>query len=284
MVIERAPLEDELGDVLEKALRLAALTENELAERAELDLERIADAIDYRGEFTVEEIDRLAGALNLNAIGLRAVASKHYPLPEIAGLPCCLYPMRMAHGIGVANAYVVADCSRTSGILFDTGTDGEALRRVWPDQIKHIEAVCLTHCETEHLGGLAEVRRRWGDVPVFGPATSRGHPGIVPIGDGGELELGGFTISVWRTPGHSEAHNCYVVRRPAVKRAVPLLLSGDLLFAGSVGGAYFCRDKMAKSLRRLLTQLPTETVVAPGHGPLTTLQNERVNNPFVHGF
>ena len=277
-------MEDELGDVLEKALRLAALTELDLAERSGVALESIADAIDYRGEFTPGEIDRLAKVLNLNPAGLQAVASKHYPLPEIAGLPCCLYPMRMAHGIGVANAYVVADCSRSSGVLFDTGTGAEALRRVWPDQITHVEAVCLTHFETEHLGGLAEVKRRWGDVPVFGPGTSRAHPGIVHIGDGGELELAGFNISVWRTPGHSEAHNCYVVRRPAVKRAVPLLLSGDLLFAGSVGGAYFCRDKMAKSLRRMVTELPSETVVAPGHGPLTTLRNERVNNPFVHGF
>lgn len=283
MVIERAPLEDELGDVLEKALRAAGLTENELALRADIPADRIADAIDYRAEFTVAELGRMAEALNLQPAGLAAVASGRYPLPEIAGLPCCLYPLRMPHGIGVANAYVVADCSRDTGVLFDTGTDGETLRRLWPDQIRRVEAVCVTHFETEHTGGLAEVKRRWGDIPIFGPGKDPRYPGMISIGDGGQLDLAGFDVSVCRTPGHSETHNCYVVRRPAAKRAVPLLLSGDLLFAGSVGGAYYCRKKMVESLRRMIADLPPATVVAPGHGPLTTLGNERMHNPFLHG-
>lgn len=281
MVIERAPLEDELGDVLEKALRAGALNENELALRTGISAERIADAIDYRGEFTGEELDRLAAVLVLNPVGLRAVAGGRYPLPEIAGLPCCLFPLRMPYGIGVANAYVVADCCGDSGVLFDSGTDAEALRRVWPEQICRVEAVCLTHFEAEHTGGLAEVRRRWGNVPIFGPAAGGEHCNAVAVGDGGRLELAGFEVSVWRTPGHSEAHNCYVVRRPTAKRAAPLLVSGDLLFAGSVGGAYFCRRRLAESLQRMMSELPRSTVVAPGHGPLTTLENEQRHNPFL---
>jgi glyoxylase-like metal-dependent hydrolase (beta-lactamase superfamily II) len=59
-----------------------------------------------------------------------------------------------------------------------------------------------------------------------------------------------------------------------------LLVSGDILFAGSIGGAYFCSERLKKHVKRLLA-LPPETAVAPGHGPLTTIENERRFNPFV---
>ncbi len=283
MVIERAPLEDELGDVLEKAARLRGLTLEVVAARAGVEVHRVEDAVDYRSELTGAEIDRLAAALGLLAAGLRAVASGRYPLPEIAGLPCCLYPLRLTHGIGVANAYVVADCGRERGILFYAGTEPEALRRAWPETIRGVEAVFITHPEAEHLGGLAEVRRRCGDVPVFGPGGAADAVGGVTVGDGAEFEFGGFRVRVWRTPGHSETHNCYVVTRVGAKRSAPLLISGDLLFAGSVGGAYFCEQRLTESLVRLVGGLPSETIVAPGHGPLTTLANEREHNPFLAG-
>ncbi|MGY8720234.1 MAG: MBL fold metallo-hydrolase, partial [Verrucomicrobiia bacterium] len=99
------------------------------------------------------ELERLAKLLNLQSVGLNAVASEAYPLPEISGLPFCLYPLRMSHGIGVANAYLVADCSQDWGILFDTGTGAEGLWKSWPTKINRVAAVFLTHYETEHCGG-----------------------------------------------------------------------------------------------------------------------------------
>jgi hypothetical protein len=108
VVIEYAPLEDELGDVLEKAMRHSGLTEQALAERSAVTAEKIRDAVDYRYDLTASEIRRLATTLELNEIGLTAIAQGRYPLPEIAGLPFCLYPLRFPHGIGVANAYIVA--------------------------------------------------------------------------------------------------------------------------------------------------------------------------------
>ena len=77
MVIERAPLEDELGDVLEKAMRLAGLGEAALAARADVDAARLSDALDYRPDFSADELRRLAAALGLNEVGLAALA----PLP-----------------------------------------------------------------------------------------------------------------------------------------------------------------------------------------------------------
>ncbi|WP_415910412.1 hypothetical protein [Oleiharenicola sp. Vm1] len=86
------PLEDELGDVLEKAARHAALTYEAVAKAANVELSRIHDAIDYRPDLKPAELSRLAHVLNLNEVGLAALAQNAYPRPEIGALPFCLFP------------------------------------------------------------------------------------------------------------------------------------------------------------------------------------------------
>lgn len=280
MVIEHAPLEDELGDILDKAMRHSGQTEHSLAERSGVALEKIHDAIDYRYDLSPDEIRQLSTALELNETGLLAIAQEHYPLPEIAGLPFCLYPLRFPHGIGVANAYIVADCCQSTGLLFDTGTDYSLLRRLWPRNIKKPEAIFITHGETEHIGGLRDLIASEGNIPVFCP-EGKCIAGAVALGEGAKLSFGRLEVQSLKTPGHCESHNCYVVTVPSAPSAAPLLISGDTLFAGSTGGAFYCRQKLAANLRRLLDLLPENTVVAPGHGPLTTIKNERRFNPFV---
>ena len=100
------PLEDELGDILEKAMTCAGLNPEALADKARVSVTAILDAIDYRPELTPAECRRLASALGLNEVGLCALASNKYPLPSFEDLPFRLWPLRMPHGIGVVNAYV----------------------------------------------------------------------------------------------------------------------------------------------------------------------------------
>lgn len=280
VVIEHIPLEDELGDVLEKAMRHAHVSEADLASRTGVSREKLRDAVDYRYDLNASELQLLSVALGLNEIGLTALAQGRYPLPEISGLPFCLYPLRTPHGIGVANAYIVADCSLSTGLLFDTGADVALLRRIWPKNIRKLEAVFITHAETEHAGALRGILEEFGSVPVFRPEGAQ-LEGALALGDGARLSFGGFEVKTMRTPGHVEAHNCYLVTASRVPTAAPLLISGDVLFAGSVGAPYFCRERLAETLKRLFEVLPANTVVGPGHGPLTTMKNERRFNPFV---
>jgi len=76
-------------------------------------------------------------------------------------------------------------------------------------------------------------------------------------------------------------HNCYHVCSAALPSARSLLVSGDLIFAGSAGGPYHCQKQLRAHLRRVLAAVPPDTVVAPGHGPMTTAGNELRYNPFV---
>lgn len=276
-------MEDELGDVLEKAMRLRGLDAPALSARSQVSEEQILDALDYRyDDLAPADLDRLSSALGIASAGLRELASGRYPLPVIAGLPFCLHPLRTPHGLGTANAYLVTDCRSGEGILFDTGPDPQRLRRMWPAQVTSLLAVFLTHAETEHTGALADVRRLFGPVPVFAPKGAA-IPGATGLADGARMECGAYSIETLATPGHAEAHNAYLVstvRTPAL-HATPLLVCGDLLFAGSIGGGYYCVRRLREQVTRIFSTLPPATVLAPGHGPLTTLAHELTHNPFA---
>ncbi len=272
-------LEDELGDVLEKAARNIPLSLENLAAASGIESGRLKDALDYRPDLTNAELQRLATTLNLNEVGLTALARGNYPLPEPEGLPFGLFPLRMPFGVGVANAYLIST-GGDSAVLFDTGASHAELHRAWPTQIQRLEAVFVTHYEAEHIGGL-EVVLRESEVGFFhGPPNGR-WPQCRGLGEGQVVEYAGLTITAFATPGHADEHNCYLVKSKAHPTAPAVLISGDLIFAGSLGGGYFCCQRQLKHARRIMGLLRDDTIIAPGHGPLTTAANERRFNPFL---
>ena len=274
------PMEDELGDVLEKAMRRAGLTEEALAGRAGVPVARILDAINYRSELTDGELCRLAAALRLNEIGLCALGRGRYPLPEPGALPFAVHALRMPHGIGVTNAYLVAEGGGTDGILFDTGPGIGALEAAWPHAVRAVRAVFLTHVEAEHAGGLCAVVERFRAPAAYCPEGANA-PCSQPIGEGARKVFGGIRVTAFSTPGHTPAHNCYLVEAPGAAHGTALLIAGDLFFAGSIGCAHYCQEQLVKHLGRMLHAVPPGTVIAPGHGPMTTAENELRFNPFA---
>jgi glyoxylase-like metal-dependent hydrolase (beta-lactamase superfamily II) len=187
----------------------------------------------------------------------------------------------MTHGIGVANAYLVGECgSSSNALLFDTGSCLAMLETDWPAQVRGLSAVFLTHVEAEHAGGLCDVVARFGVSSAFIPRGAVARCGRA-MGEGETANFGKLEVTAYSTPGHAAAHNCYLVRSTGCCKGAALLISGDLVFAGSVGNAFFSVEQLQANLRRMLTIAPPSTVIAPGHGPLTTVQNELRFNPFV---
>jgi hydroxyacylglutathione hydrolase len=156
---------------------------------------------------------------------------------------------------------------------------------------KRPAAVLLTHAHIDHAGSAGDFAG--DDVPVYVhdadalafTDADAWNPGIgnplAPvkdlrsIGDGDVLELGGLAVEVQHTPGHTPGHCIFVTDA--------LVLSGDLVFAGSIGRSDFPNSDpvaMRDSLRRFLT-LPDELPVHPGHGPKTSVGRERASNPFL---
>jgi hydroxyacylglutathione hydrolase len=280
MTATTVPIEDEVGDVLEKAMRQEGRFVDEIAQAVDIPLSRLRDALDYRSELTCAELGRLARVLQLNEVGLCALGENSYPLPICSGLPFVLHALRMRHGVGVVNAYVISAVGAERGILFDTGPNLAALLENWPPTIKGIDSVFLTHIEGEHTGGLCDVVDYFGIKSAFVPHGC--HPPCgEAIGDAVEIKWANIKVQAFSTPGHASAHNCYRISVANPTGATALLIAGDLIFAGSVGGSYFSSQLHRKNLRRILNLCAADTILAPGHGPLTSVGNELRYNPFL---
>lgn len=280
MAKKTTPLEDEVGDVLDKAIQTRGLSLEILADLAGVPAGRIQDALDYRSELCCAELSKLAAALKLNEVGLCALGAGRYPLPDISELPFGLHVLSMAHGVGRANAYLVTsrECSEV-GLLFDTGPSLAVLLESWPQSVARVGAVFLTHVEGEHTGGLCDV------VDYFGIKTAMVPQGAhAPCGkamrEGETYAWCDLRVTAFNTPGHSAAHNCYYIEQGTAGASPGLLIAGDLIFAGSAGGAFFNGRLQQGHLRRILAMCPDATVLAPGHGPMTSVRNEKQYNPF----
>ncbi len=192
------------------------------------------------------------------------------------------------------NCYVVrANGDSTSALIVDPGDEPQRLLGAVDALGVQIDAILLTHCHFDHIGAVAPVARATG-APVYCPQIERPvladvmrwvPPGFGPfesyeaehtLAGGERLSLAGLDIEVIFTPGHSPGHLTY---------AIPgALLSGDVLFQGSVGRVDLPGGDWAtleRSIEGLLTAFPADTTVYPGHMGVTTLGRERDSNPFL---
>lgn len=201
-------------------------------------------------------------------------------------------------GLVQENSYIVRASADTDRAVFvDPGDEPERLLAAVDALGVQIEAILITHCHFDHIGAVAPVARATG-APVYCPQLERPlladimqwtPPGFGPfesyepehtVAGGEHLSLAGLELDVIFTPGHSPGHVTYAVQSPAH----PALLSGDVLFQGSVGRVDLPGGDWAtleRSIGTLLAAYPAETVVYPGHMGVTTLGRELASNPFL---
>jgi hydroxyacylglutathione hydrolase len=202
------------------------------------------------------------------------------------------------------NAYIVrAGPTAQEGVLVDPGEEPDRLLRAAEELGVEIEAILITHCHFDHIGAVAPVARATR-APVYCPEVEVGiladitkwtMAGFGPFESyqadhtltGGErLSLAGLDIEVLFTPGHSPGHLTYAISSPEAAGESPaaVLLSGDVLFQGSVGRIDLPGGDwptLERSIAGLVRGFPRETVVYPGHMGATTLGRELASNPFL---
>jgi hydroxyacylglutathione hydrolase len=198
-----------------------------------------------------------------------------------------------------ANCYLIGDEHTGRGLVIDPGGDASAIVRAARDAGFAVELILNTHCHPDHTGANDEVRQRLaagqGPPPrLLVHAADRAaveHPplqwlliGMRPapcpvdgeLAEGQGLVVGGLRIGVLHVPGHSPGSVALVLGHD--------VFTGDTLFSGSIGRTDLpggSEADMAKSLARLVAELPDDAVIWPGHGPRTTLGAERLSNPWL---
>ena len=193
------------------------------------------------------------------------------------------------------NCYLLSDPESAQAVLVDPGDEAERLLAAVADTGCTLTGIWLTHCHFDHVGGVAGVVRAT-NVPILAhPADHPFHSraadnaarwGIVvenpppvthELAEGQQVTLGHFVFDVWHVPGHAPGHVAFIGHG--------LCISGDVLFAGSIGRTDLplCDPSaMHQSLMRLAT-LDQATRVLPGHGVMTTIGRELASNPFLRG-
>lgn len=267
------PLEDNFTDIIGKAQRGLHISDSQLAEKSGVNAEQIRRL--REGEVNEDAILRVAPALALDPQALLSSARQEWAPPPLAieGLAQFVTPYEDI----TVNAYLVWDSERREAVALDTGADcAEMLVRIQSKNLT-VKLIMLTHAHGDHILDLARLRKKTG-APVF--ISEREHAsGAEGIPEGKKFEVGKIQIEARLTSGHSVGGMTYVIRG----LAKPVAIAGDSIFAGSMGGGMVSYDDAVRNnLEKILT-LPNETIVCPGHGPLTTVGEEKKHNPFFAG-
>jgi len=195
------------------------------------------------------------------------------------------------------NCTLLWDEATRQAAVVDPGGDAEDILAAVEERQLKVEKLLLTHGHIDHAGGAAELARRLG-VPIEGPHRDDGYwleqlpeqclmfgfpatPALEPdrwLTEGDTVTVGGETLEVVHTPGHTPGHVCFL-HAPS-----QLALVGDVLFAGSIGRTDFPGGRHAAliaSIREKLFPRGDAFRFIPGHGPMSTFGEERRTNPFV---
>jgi glyoxylase-like metal-dependent hydrolase (beta-lactamase superfamily II) len=197
------------------------------------------------------------------------------------------------------NAYLVAGSKSDGAALVDPGDEVEAMLEMADREGLTVEAILLTHAHLDHITGVGRAKAALGvetwlhgeDRPLYDAVVQQGamfglrveaQPPVDRLYAPGQvLSVGGLTVRVHHTPGHSPGGVCLEVRDG---ESDPQLFVGDTLFAGSIGRTDLPGGNHAvlmASIRNVLFAFDDRTPVHPGHGPSTTIGAERRGNPFL---
>jgi len=270
-------LEDHLGDIIRKARMMSATTAAVAARAAGL-TETELSGLEESGIISARpDFSALAAAIGLNAAKLENIASGWLPPAQDLSRWRELRVFTTAGDGITVNCYLAWDELTRDAALFDTGFDAQPIRETIAAEQLHLRHVFITHSHPDHIAGLGTIR---GEYPSASVHSSSKHAPVEQRNQAGaEIHLNRLRITHRPTPGHAEDGVTYLISHwPDNAPAVAIV--GDAIFAGSMGGGNKAWELARSKVREEILTLPPETLICAGHGPLTTVVEEKTNNPF----
>ena len=269
--------EDHVGDVLGK-VRSATNVSLEAASRAAgfapSDYQALEETGGGRGRPDYQALGKLLG---LHAEKLRALADGWAPEPIDVARWHRFIPIATSGSGMEVNCYLAWDEETKEAALFDTGFDAQPILKALQEHSLKPRHLFITHAHHDHVAGLNLLRQEFPDLALHSNSPK------APPGERNqanqEINVGKLSIDHRDTPGHADDGVTYVISRWP-DHAPQVAVVGDALFAGSMGGAGHHLELAKSWVRKHILSLPPDTLICPGHGPLTTVSQELAHNPF----
>ena len=263
-------LEDSLEDILNKALSGQGQAASEVLQRAELSGLSWNEVLRQRHTPHLHSLARVLG-LHPQAL-VDAAASSWSPAPvSVPGLEVFTTPF----GDMLVNSFAVWDEVSREGFFFDTGAEPDKMVAWARQKGITIRYLLLTHTHPDHAVDVALTAQALHARAVVHELEPL--PGAESLQAGAEFIAGSLRAVARHTWGHSRGGTTFVIS--GLSR--PVAIVGDAVFAGSIGGAKISYSDALRTAREEILSLPDDTVLAPGHGPLTTVAEEKIHNPFL---
>ncbi len=265
------PIEDFAEDIIGKAMRGRSVSIADLSAKSGVAPNWIEKLL--KGEFDEIAARAIAPHLKLDADALAASGNNAWRPDdvELDGLQIFNTPW---HDMRV-NAFLVWDPASKAAAAFDTGADAGGMIEFAKANGLDVGAIYLTHTHGDHIADLDRVLAAFGGPPVY---VSEREPidGAVLIDESHTATIGGLALETRSTWGHSKGGQTYVING----LARPVAIAGDALFAGSMGGGVVSYADALETNRQQIFTLHDDTFVCPGHGPMSSVGEERAHNPF----
>lgn len=269
-------LEDHPGDIIRKARQAANAAKEGVAQAAGISVPQL-EALEDSGSVPAgTNLAAIAKAVGLDGAKLERVASGWLPDGVDASRWREVRQIKTAQRLEV-NCYLVWDEVTREAALFDTGWDATEVFNLVDEHKLQLNHLFITHSHEDHIAAIGQVRARFPKIRLH--SSSRHAPPDQRNRANDFIHLGTLRITHRATPGHAEDGVTYVVGN-FPEDAPNLAIVGDCIFAGSIGRGFVSTDLLKQKILEQIFSLPEDTLICPGHGPLTTVGLEKQNNPF----
>jgi glyoxylase-like metal-dependent hydrolase (beta-lactamase superfamily II) len=270
-------LEDHLGDVIRKARKAGNVTPEAAAKAAGIGVSELG-ALENTGETSAAvDYQALAQVLGLDGSKVESLARGWKPSPKDLSQWRELRMIPTEQGGNTVNCYLVWDEVSREAALFDTGWRAEPVLEIVGKEQLQLKHLFLTHSHEDHIAAMAGLRERFPKILLH--TDTKNAPPQHKNRRNDCIQLGSLRITNRETPGHAEDGVIYLVGN-FDNDAPHVAIIGDTLFAGSMATGFVSWDVLKERVRSQIFSLPPETLLCPGHGPLTTVGEEKEHNPF----